>query len=948
MKTNNIILLAAAALLFVNCAREEIDVTFKTGTAVAVMETEDTKSDVTDNGYFTWTEGDKIAIHTNNGILSGTLSEGKGTPDGTFSYSYVDGQEPTGYAMYPYSAKHSVSESVVSFHMPATYDLNAAMSNTNAPMLAVPTAKTDGSVNYSFSHLGGVIRVVFKNAPVGTDKFTLSLGGAKINGDFTVEDGMISSTADAEDGENLTTLNFTALTSVQDITLFVPVPTGKYTGIEAKLYKGEDVLGTWGAKSATNNIERRALVLMAPITFSNAGGNIENNQNVATEKQLKDAVANGGYVTLTENITGVSELLKVEKDLVLDLNGYTLAFTPQTGYPGIKNTANLEVKNGTITSTQVGIQNNGILVINCNVETVGNAINNVYDGETTINGGTYKNTSDQKALIYSDNYENGTPVLNINGGTFESVFTNVSYNNGSTGAVNGGVFKCTGGWHNIYVGGSEGSCNVTYDAAVCEFESNGINVQVNNWGVENNKNTLNNVEYTGVHNISYASGAESLESAVSVGGEVILTGNITLDETLVLSKPVTLDGNSFTLTSNSSGTTGRAINVSGADGVIIKNLTIEAKGERAINIIQKATNVTIDNVTATAANYTVNVATSAPSAVVNIEKSALTGLNVVNVAASDAAVTISDTKLVCNDQDAGENYAALKINKEGTKAKITATGVTFDIKGDSVQAENVADGGSISINGQEVVADAVAIITYPGPYYYSFRTLNAAIEKAKVGETVTLIRDIEITELIKVEKAITIDLNEKTVTAKCKKAFEIYASATIKNGTILSQQRCVDTRKAVDLTLTNVKLEAPTYYSAYGNQQPLTIGGSEGGTKIQMNDVTIDAGYQGYCIISFVKTELTAKKSVLKGYSALYVKEGSENSNFKFIDSDLTGTTGDNDVEDNSFATIVIEANNVTVNMDEDCELNSVGNHHRETFIKDGVTGSTITGPIAK
>lgn len=133
--------------------------------------------------------------------------------------------------------------------------------------------------------------------------------------------------------------------------------------------------------------------------------------------------------------------------------------------------------------------------VNCNITSVENAINNVYDGETTIDGGSFKNTSENHALINSNNYQDGTPVLTINGGTFESVFTNVSYNNGSTGAVNGGTFTCTGGWHNIYVGGENGGCNVTYDASKCSFTSNGVNIQVNDWG-KGNTNTVNNQTYT--------------------------------------------------------------------------------------------------------------------------------------------------------------------------------------------------------------------------------------------------------------------------------------------------------------------------------------------------------------------------------------------------------------------------------------------------------------------
>ena len=86
--------------------------------------------------------------------------------------------------------------------------------------------------------------------------------------------------------------------------------------------------------------------------------------------------------------------------------------------------------------------------------------------------------------------------------------------------------------------------------------------------------------------------ADELKAAVANGGVITLANDITLSDILVLSKPVVLDGNGKTITSSAA----RAINVSGVDGVVIKNLTIVASGERAINVIQNATNVTVENV----------------------------------------------------------------------------------------------------------------------------------------------------------------------------------------------------------------------------------------------------------------------------------------------------------------------------------------------------------------
>ena len=204
--------------------------------------------------------------------------------------------------------------------------------------------------------------------------------------------------------------------------------------------------------------------------------------------------------------------------------------------------------------------------------------------------------------------------------------------------------------------------------------------------------------------------------------------------------------------------------------------------------------------------------------------------------------------------------------------------------------------------------------------------LANAIASAKTGDVIRLGADITLSETIEINKAITLDLNGKKVTSTAKKAFEVYANATIENGTIKAANRCVDTRKAVELTLNNVTLIADKYTSAYGNPQVLTIGGSENGTKVNMSNVTINKT-AGYGIITFVKTQLTATKSNISGYNALYVKPGSEGSTFNFAESTLSGSTEGNDVEGNSFSTIAVRADNVTVNVDDKSTVNAKGNY---------------------
>ncbi|MBR3842930.1 MAG: right-handed parallel beta-helix repeat-containing protein, partial [Christensenellaceae bacterium] len=74
-------------------------------------------------------------------------------------------------------------------------------------------------------------------------------------------------------------------------------------------------------------------------------------------------------------------------------------------------------------------------------------------------------------------------------------------------------------------------------------------------------------------------GYETLDAALAAAKDedtITLLADVKASNIIVIDKAITLDGNGKKLTS----TAGRAINVSGADGVTIKNLTIECSGER--------------------------------------------------------------------------------------------------------------------------------------------------------------------------------------------------------------------------------------------------------------------------------------------------------------------------------------------------------------------------------
>ena len=273
---------------------------------------------------------------------------------------------------------------------------------------------------------------------------------------------------------------------------------------------------------------------------------------------------------------------------------------------------------------------------------------------------------------------------------------------------------------------------------------------------------------------------------------------------------------------------------------------------------------------------------------------------------------VADGALIVND---GE------LSLTGGKVDNTDTGRNVvDVQNNSVIYVNGTDIGKL------VDETKVAVVEKADGAKVSCQTLADAVSRAAEGDTVKLLKSVSIDSMIQVMKAITVDLGGNTVTASSKKAFEVHANATIKNGTIEAANRCVDTRKNVELTLVDLTLKADAYTS-YGNPQPITIGGSDNGTKVAMENVTVNAGIAGYGIITFVETELAATNCTIAGYGALYVKPGSENSVFDFVNCDLSASMGGNDVAGNSFSVIAIQTDNVKVNVDADSTVKAEGSY---------------------
>ena len=297
---------------------------------------------------------------------------------------------------------------------------------------------------------------------------------------------------------------------------------------------------------------------------------------------------------------------------------------------------------------------------------------------------------------------------------------------------------------------------------------------------------------------------------------------------------------------------------------------------------------------------------------------------------TDAGVGVSakETVTFTGNTVAGA-YVNIKSYTAGNKLAVTATGNTLEANTEA--AYNVINaGGAVKADeGFNVVAVAKVGETY---YATLAEAIAASNPETSFGDEVTLLKDVTLEggyadadDGLRIEKSVTI--NGAGYTIDCgifTKGIRIYqngdkaSNVMFKNINIVNnnyQGRCIDTRSAK----INLMLNGGVNLTAHGtNSQPLTIGGSEAMTKVTISGGTIDAGTSGYGVICFVPVTNNIEvhsNAVIKGYAALYLKEGVTKTAIKLSQATIIGTnkyaaaSGD-------FGAIVIEGSNNAVRLE--------------------------------
>lgn len=248
-------LLACIALVACNKEQEvkeennpENEVELVTEVIRASWDEGETKGNIEVGGSFTWSAGDKIAVHTDNGSGTWYYSEAlvagdEGKASANFTTSYAGTRDAV--AVFPNSlvtAGAADLSSGLTVTLPSSYALADVQGDkAPTPMVADNTAET-----LAFKHLCGLLRLTINGIPAEATKLTVDFLGRQVHGDFTIAAGnltpgdaacIISTTSPSVND----VITITDLDGSASVTVNIPLPAGTYDDVVITPYNSSDV-----------------------------------------------------------------------------------------------------------------------------------------------------------------------------------------------------------------------------------------------------------------------------------------------------------------------------------------------------------------------------------------------------------------------------------------------------------------------------------------------------------------------------------------------------------------------------------------------------------------------------------------------------------------------------------------------------------------------------------
>jgi len=411
-----------------------------------------------------------------------------------------------------------------------------------------------------------------------------------------------------------------------------------------------------------NRVILTMIIFMVSLFFINTNVSAEElYSEVSDVADLRTAITNGENVKLTASFE-VSETIKItEKDIILDLNGYTIT--------GIDNKSSgnfnlFEIFKGELTIRDtVG---SGTITLRANTNRYWNAMSTIIENHTgvlNIEGGTFTHLggSDMAYVVDVNANSSGDSTLNVYDGTFYSPYTAIRLYMASAGTaylnVHGGVID--GGTSAVWAQAPESKSGQTSEINIFDGELGVINTArteladvdtvISGGKIESIKSEAKELKITGGHiegilNILSPSG-ELVES-----DEIITGGTFGVDPKGFIASSVSVNA-SITNGEDSMYAVGedsvREMSASASQGSIIEingDINLE---EVSIGVIVKATEgsaVTANGIEVTEEGITIEEEIKNPSTSDNI----LTSIALVIISLLGLLSSVTYLKKRCN------------------------------------------------------------------------------------------------------------------------------------------------------------------------------------------------------------------------------------------------------------------------------------------------------------
>lgn len=560
MKTKYLTSLAMAALLLAACSDEQEFASTPSGEGVLRATVEGaspaTRAGFGENGAFYWTTGDQLGVTTtssSNSFSALTLQSGAGQASGTFD-GKISG-ELGSYAVYPYSASHSLSSTTLTYNFPATYSytkvdadfFSATQGEGNSFNPAMWGSISNGSTQ--LKHLGGVFCIKIEKMPLTDGILTLTADKA-ITGTFTVdlsgETPALTSTATASEN-NAVSIDFEGATLEASGVFYVPVPTGTYN-VRIKVTDDSNTTpAEIDAAVGTYTVNRCDLKQITLTESSIDAEPADDLSAAATDLGTHDNVTVSGQVSSTQSIEIPSTTGGAEVTKTLSLQD-------------VASGASLTITDGAGSTTSNSVEN---LVFSIPTN----------------------ETEEYEPLDLTVTMPNTTVTLAGNGGkaTYGEVTASTAEN---TLIVSAGVSI-----NKLTV--TKGNIRLQGDAAISEIvNSKGsdakLYIYVEGEGYELPENLGDNIEVVDAS-------VDDLKEICATGGEYTLNSDITGDFVVSATEPVIINLNGHTIT-----------NVSGDNFTVNIGSTLTINGEGIVDNIshQKACIYNNGTVTLNGGTYT--------------------------------------------------------------------------------------------------------------------------------------------------------------------------------------------------------------------------------------------------------------------------------------------------------------------------------------------------------